>query len=304
MAHDTLHPSRARGARPGRTAGAWIDGVLRDVRSGTREPFAVSVRGDLVMVGPVPAGEAGAPGEQPGTVGLLPPRAVPGCLCLDLQGDERRTCVMLSDGPAFLGEFTLGPDDREDLVSLVIAAVEGRARIEYSVFRRRPRGSTRIPTRPRPTRSRSTRPRWTRPRPTGPRSTGPCSTGPRSTRPRPSAGGASRAPSASSACTGRTPAAGCRCFRCPSNSPARRGCSHGVRPGCSAACGRIARPEPGSADLASDRLPGLRRSAGVRPAFGRPCPLSRAAVPTDWDRRVAWWTAGQGLPGRGQRCVA
>ena len=134
MAHDTLHPSRARGARPGRTAGAWIDGVLRDVRSGTREPFAVSVRGDLVMVGPVPAGEAGAPGEQPGTVGLLPPRAVPGCLCLDLQGDERRTCVMLSDGPAFLGEFTLGPDDREDLVSLVIAAVEGRARIEYSVF--------------------------------------------------------------------------------------------------------------------------------------------------------------------------
>lgn len=137
MTHDTLPPSRARGARPSRTAGAWIDGVLRDVRFGTREPFAVSVRGDLVMVGPVPAGEPGEPGapvEQPGTMGLLPPRAVPGCLCLDLQGDERRTCVMLSDGPVFLGEFTLGPEDREDLVSLVIAAVEGRARIEYSVF--------------------------------------------------------------------------------------------------------------------------------------------------------------------------
>ena len=137
MTHDTLRPSRARAARSGRTAGTWIDGVLRDVRSGTREPFAVSVRGDLVMVGPVPAGETGevsAPVEQPGTTGLLPPRAVPGYLCLDLQGDERRTCVMLSDGPAFLGEFTVGPDDREDLVSLVIAAVEGRARIEYSVF--------------------------------------------------------------------------------------------------------------------------------------------------------------------------
>ena len=49
---------------------------------------------------------------------------------------------------------------------------------------------------------------------------------------------------------------------------------------------------------------GPGQAAAAPAAEAAPGALSRAAVPTDWDRRVAWWTAGQGLPGRGQRCVA
>lgn len=107
-------------------ADPWIRDVLRDVRRRTGRPFAIRWRGDLVMLGPPDpdADDAGAPDGAGAT----------GCLHVDLQRGGPRTAALLHDGESFIGELSLRTDESEELVSLIAAALEGRAVVEYSWF--------------------------------------------------------------------------------------------------------------------------------------------------------------------------